>query len=187
MTRSPKSLSFILCVNMDICTKSHRNWSNSCSWHFAKKEHVKFQPNGGPEGNIGGSPKSVGFILREPLRSFQRFIVIHKSISAWTKLIDRLAKPLAWLRICELQEIMQFWHQALWGAHIANRQALKPCTAWESTAFVNYKGDVIPNYCTHKACTVRTFAPHRNRLLPICLFSSVIPAIALSLSLTANK
>lgn len=126
-----------------------KNMSNS-NLMVALKETL------GDHQRIGG-----GFILREPLRSFQRFIVIHKSIPAWTKLIDRLAKPLAWLRICELQEILQFWqHQALWGAHIANRQALKPCTVWESTAFVNYKGDVIPNYCTHKACTVRTFAPH---------------------------
>lgn len=183
MTRSPKSLSFILCVNMDICTESHRNLSNSCSWHLAKN-HVKFQPNGGPEGNVGGSPKSVGFILREPLRSFQRFIVIHKSISAWTKLIDRLAKPLAWLKICELQEIMQFWqHQPLWCAHIANRQAWSYVLSESQQHLLITKGMLILTIA-HIKHTQSGHLPHTQQ---ITSYLSILFCNPSHRSLTANK
>ena len=56
-----------------------------------------------------------------------------------------------------------------------------------------------PNCYTHKANTVRTFGPRTgsspplpvqntpDRLLPICLFSSVIPVLALSLLTRTNK
>lgn len=50
-----------------------------------------------------------------------------------------------------------------------------------------WQGDVNPNCYTHKANTVRTFRPNGagicfppDRLLRICLFSSVIPVITLS-------
>lgn len=144
------------------------------------ENHVKSTHNG-PWSNRQGIAQVDGNHPRRVIMGCSKKVFQPGRLSQtdWLTVISiHAAKSLAWQKkkkVCEPQAITHFWqYKPHWCAHIANclEQLWSHVPSESQQHLVITKG-----MCVHS----QDICPAPDRLLPICLFSSVIPVIALSL------